>query len=242
MKTKLIGMISSVETILVTLWLVLLILGVASEGTITTFEQRLAQVAKLDLVFYLLYINATLLTISATMLFAGLYVLSKSTCPEWSAIGIVFVPVYCVLNLFVYLSQITIVPQLLELHQQSQLQAMNSLLLRQMLQQWPDSAILTVNLSAYAVLGIPSITFGGLMLGYGKTMRVAGVLLALNGIIAILGFVGIVLHNAGLAFIGAAGSGVLFWLALFPLTWALLQEQSGLHLRGRNRRIQNATF
>jgi len=222
MKSKLIGIVSLAETVLVTFWLVLLILGMANEGTISTFEQRLAQVAKLDMIFFLSYLNAALLTIGATMLFAGLYILCKSASPEWSTMAVVFVPVYCALNLFVYLSQITIVPQLLLLQNQTEYQALSGFLLRQMIQQWPGSVVQTVNLLAYAILGIPSIIFGLLLTRYGRAIRAGGILLALSGFVSILGFAGLLVQNSTLAFIGAAGSGALFWIALFPLTWDLL--------------------
>ena len=222
MKSKLIGFVSLVETVLVTFWLVLLILGMTNEGTISTFEQRLAQAAKMDIIFFLSYLNGALLTIGATMLFAGLYILCKSASPEWSAMAIVFVPVYCTLNLFVYLSQITIVPQLLLLQNQAVYQAISDFLLRQMLQQWPGSAIQMINLLAYVILGIPSIIFGLLLTRYGRAIRAGGILLALSGIVSILGFAGVLAHSSTLAFIGAAGGGALFWMALFPLTWDFL--------------------
>jgi hypothetical protein len=222
MKSKLIGFVSLVETVLVTFWLVLLILGMKNEGTISTFEQRLAQVAKMDRIFFMSYLNAALLTIGATMLFSGLYILCKSASPEWSAMAVIFVPVYCALNLFVYLSQITIVPQLLLLQNQAEYQTLSAFLLRQMLQQWPSSVIQIVNLLAYAILGIPSIIFGLLLIRFGSTIRAGGILLALSGIVSIFGFTGALAQVSTLAFIGAAGSGALFWIALYPLTWGLL--------------------
>lgn len=70
----LIGIILLVDTVLVTIWLVLLVTGTASEGTISTLEGCFAPVAGLDVSFYLSYINAALFTVVTTMLFAGLYV------------------------------------------------------------------------------------------------------------------------------------------------------------------------
>ena len=101
MKTRPLGTISLICLVVTTLWLALFIYGVASKGTVETFEQALVSVVKLDALFYLTYVNAALVTLSATLLFACLYVYCKLTAPEWSAMGLVFVPVYSVLNLFV---------------------------------------------------------------------------------------------------------------------------------------------
>jgi hypothetical protein len=97
-----------VGAIVTAIWLVLLIYGVATQGPVETSEQALASVADLDLLHYLTYANATLITITATLLFAGLYVYCRPQEAVWSAMGLAFVPAYTVLNLFAYLSQITI--------------------------------------------------------------------------------------------------------------------------------------
>ena len=90
MKTRPLGTISLICLVVTTLWLALFIYGVASKGTVETFEQALVSVVKLDALFYLTYVNAALVTLSATLLFACLYVYCKLTAPEWSAMGLVF--------------------------------------------------------------------------------------------------------------------------------------------------------
>lgn len=224
MKRGAIGGIALAETVLVTVWLVLLLAGIARDGTITTFEQALGQAARQDALFCLSYVNAALLTVGAVLLFAGLYVTFSGAASATSVMAVVFVPIYGVLNLVVYLSQVTVVPRLVTLYQQADSPAVAGMLLRQMLQQLPDSAILAVNVLAYAVLGIPSVIFGILLLRGATARKAAGALLALNGVVAILGFVGVVARSSALAFAGAAGSGLLFWLALFPLTWSFLRD------------------
>ncbi len=66
-------------------------------------------------------------------------------------------------NLFVYLSQVTVVPSLIALRQQPEYQAAVDVLLRQVIQQWPESGAAFFNGLAYAMLGIPSLVFGALM-------------------------------------------------------------------------------
>ncbi|MBL7162321.1 MAG: DUF4386 family protein [Anaerolineales bacterium] len=223
MKTRPLGIVSLIILIMTALWLALLISSIVSAGPVETFEQVLANAARLDGVFYLTYANATLFTVGATILLAGLYVYCKPIAPEWSVIGVVFVPVYCVLNLFSYLSQITVVPRLLEYQQTAEYQAVSTMLLRQMIQAWPGSAVWVSNNLAYAILGIPSIIFGMALCKRSKTMRLAGVLLVLNGIACIVGMVGVVLGNT-LIGMGSAVGGGLFFLALFPLSWAFLRN------------------
>ncbi len=150
------------------------------------------------------------------MLFCELYRRHREAAPYGSLVGLVFVPVYAVLNLFAYLSQITIVPSLIALRQQPEYQAAADVFLRQMIQQWPQSGVAFFNDLAYAVLGIPSIIFGILMFRNTSPLKLAGVLLALNGAAGILGVVGF-LTRSNLLNMGTVAGGVLFLLALIPM-------------------------
>jgi hypothetical protein len=223
MQTKLLGVLSLTCLIITILWLVLFIAGMAVAGPLETFDQALAHVNKLGVVFYLTYANAALITVSAVMLFAALYVHYKPIAPEWSAIGVLFVPIYGALNLIAYVFQITVVPRFLELQALPEYQAFSQFLLRQFIQQWPDSTISIVNNLAYAVLGVPSIIFGILMLKSTPVLRLGGVLLALNGFACIAGFIGIAAQNAWLSQ-GSIIGGVLFLLALVPMSLVFLQQ------------------
>ena len=215
---KLLGTISRICLVVTVIWLVLLIYGAATRSPVETLEQALASVADPDLLHYLTYANATLITLSATMLFAGLYVRCQAQSPLWAAMGAAFVPIYGLLNLFAYLSQITIVPRLVAL------QSASDLLLAQMVQGWSGSAVNVVNNLGYAVLGVPSIIFG-VLLGKGDaSLRLAGLLLALSGVASIIGLVGIVAQSAALG-LGSIAGGVLFLAALIPLSVALLRER-----------------
>lgn len=224
MQPRMLGVVSLICLVVTILWLVLMIWGIVSVGTVETFEQALAHVAEPDALFFLTYVNATLVTLFATMLLAGLYVYFRPIAPEWSAIGLVFVPVYCVLNLFVYVSQITIVPRLLAFQGTAEYQDASSLLLGQMVQLWPGSAVATLNTLAYAILGIPSIIFGMGLVKQGTSKQLSGILLALNGLACIVGMVGFVVGSDLLEW-GTSAGGVLFLLALIPLSLAFLREE-----------------
>jgi hypothetical protein len=205
------------------LWLVFLIAGVASAGPLATFDQVLAHVGKLDMLFYGTYVNAALVTIFAVMLFAALYEFCRLLAPTWAGIAIAFVPIYGAMNLLVYLSQVTIVPRLVHLMGVAEHRALSAFVLRQLVQQWPDSAVFVVNNLGYAILGIPSLIFGVLLFQAARSLRSSGVLLALSGVASIVGFVGIALGNAVLRN-GSIVGGVVFLLALVPMSWVFLRQ------------------
>jgi len=221
--TRLIGVLSAVCLVFTVLWLVFLIAGVASAGPLVTFDQVLAHVGKLDMLFYGTYVNAALVTIFAVTLFAALYEFCRPMSPAWAAIAITFVPVYGAMNLLVYLSQVTIVPRLVHLMGVAEHRTLSAFVLRQLIQQWPDSAVFVLNNLGYAVLGIPSLIFGILLFEAARSLRSSGVLLALSGVASIVGFIGIALGNTVLSN-GSIVGGVLFLLALMPMSWVFLRR------------------
>jgi uncharacterized membrane protein YtjA (UPF0391 family) len=222
MKTKPLGLLSMICLATTILWLVFLVTGRVIAGPLDTFEQVLGHVGKVDVLFLATYANAALVTVSAIMLFAALHVYCRLRAATWSTIGFAFVPVYGALNLIVYLSQITVVPQLVAAQAKGLHSELVVLLLRQAIQEWPDSAAFIVNNLAYAVLGVPSVVFGLLLFSRGTLLRASGVLLALSGVAGILGFSGIAARCTWLSH-GSLVGGVLFLLALVPMTWAFLR-------------------
>ncbi len=216
---KLISILSGVTWVGTVFWLVLLLVGLRANGAAQSVEQIVANGAKFDALYYVTYLNAAAVTLAATMLFAVLYGFFRREAPAYAVIGFVFVPVYCSINLFVYLSQITLVPNLLALYQTPEFQAAAVVLLHEVLQPLSFSTLSVMNSLAYALLGIPSIIFGILLLNHGASARIAGMLLALDGLACILGFLGALLHLAPLA-LGTLVGGVLFLVALVPLAFA----------------------
>jgi len=219
-RNKLFAVVSLVAFIVTVIWLALLIADTASAGPLDTFEQVLAQVSNLDTLYYLTYANAALTVLATTLLFAVLYLTCKTTAPELALLGFVFVPAYATLNLVVYLSQLTVVPVLLTAHQQAQHQAAAELLLRQTVQMWPGSGVAFLNGLSYAILGIPSIILGAILLWRRGSLRLAGALLALNGLACLVGLIGMLAGNELLGN-GSVVGGALYLLALIPLNVAL---------------------
>ena len=218
-RTKLFAVVSLIALIVTVIWLALLIADTAVAGPPNTFEQVLAHVSDLDALYYLTYANAALTVLATTLLFAVLYLHCKTAAPELALLGLVFVPAYAALNLVVYLSQITVVPALITAHQQAQHQAAAELLLQQTIQMWPDSAVSFLNGLGYAILGIPSVILGAILLWQRGSLRLAGALLALSGIACLVGLIGMLVGSELLGN-GSLVGGALYLLALIPLNVA----------------------
>jgi hypothetical protein len=222
MKIKTVGMLAVLSFLLTTLWLGLLVAGIVRSGPVATFEQALAAVARQGALYYLAYANAVLITLVVTALYTGLFAFCEPAASGWSLVGFVLVPVYCLLNLVVYVSQITVVPQLLALRQAPEHEATATLLLQLTLQQWPGSAVSVFNTLAYAILGLPSLIYGAMLVRGRGLLRAGGALLALNGLACIVGMVGVALQDAALS-MGSLVGGALFLLAMVPLSVAFLR-------------------
>lgn len=222
MISELLGILSLIALVVSSLWIVFLISDIRMHGAVATFEQALAYVSRRNRLFFLNYLNAVLITLATTMLFAGLYVYFRTDMPEWAFIAVVFVPAYSVLNLACYLSQITIIPQLQEFRVKTEYKATADLMIGQLTQAWPGSAVAILNGLAYAILGIPSIIFGLTMLDEASPMPVAGVLLTLSGAASMIGFAGLVMRSTRIGW-GLAAGGALYVMALIPLAIAFLR-------------------
>jgi hypothetical protein len=223
----LLGYISIITLILTLIWFILLIAQIATLGPLEKYEQVIAYVSKLDVFYYLVYLNASLTVIAVTLLYSGLYLYSRSLASTAALMGLVFLPVYTTINLFVYLSQISIVPQLIEWRQLPEYKPTADLLLSQLIQQLPSSGVVFFNHLAYGILGIPSIIFGWLLYQHNHRLRLTGLLLELNGITCILGVVGVLIGNELLS-IGTVIGGILFLIALIPLSRVMLKRSDEL--------------
>lgn len=221
-----VGWLSAIALIFTFLFFVMFISDIVTNGVAETREEILSHVENIDWLFYSTYINAALITISATMLMLAIAVYCKPLLPKWLfEIGKGFIPVYCVLNLFAYLSQVTLVPLLLELRGIEEYTSTSEVILLLVIQTSSVSVVAFFNNLAYAILGIPSIIFGYSM--YKKEhdqmqlVRYAGLFLILNGVACIIGIIGILLHSQILGMGSLVGA--LFYLVslvlLVPLSW-----------------------
>lgn len=222
--SKLTGRLALLTLVFTILWLVFLIADMVSAGPLETFEQVSTHAARLGWLYYATYFNATLVTLSAVAFTSMLYAWLRPKAPDLAVIGLVFVPIYGALNVFVYISQVTLIPALFDLRANPQTRETADILLRLTLQAWPASTMAFFNGLAYAILGIPSILFGLLLWKYPSALRWGGLLLALNGAACIMGMIGSLTGSALLSQ-GVMIGGILFLLALFPMSWAFLMEK-----------------
>lgn len=223
MKLKGFGIVSILCLAATLLWLGLLIHAIASRGALDTVQKAAAALSGAGAAYYLTYFNAALITLLATVLFAGLYLACRDRGPALSLVGIVFVPVYCVLNLVVYLSQVSAVPAVVGAWQSMGNKGWALLLLGLLVQELPGSLAVLLNTLAYAVLAIPSILFGRILMGGGKWAWISGIVLILSGACSIAGFVGLIARVTLLAACTVLG-GVLFIVALGFLAAMFLGE------------------
>ena len=223
MKTKWFAVISLLTLILTAVWLAFFIWDTAALGPFETFDQLLALKLNLGTRHYLIYTATALLTLCVPAFMVCLYDFCKPYLPKWAALaGLIYVPVYAALNLFAYLSQITIVPMLLEFYQTEQYTEAAYLLLQATLQLWPGSAVAFFNGLAYAVLGVPSIIFGFALTKSNRLLGSAGVLLSASGIASLLAIFSFFVENPILAW-ASPFSGLLFCLSLPIFVWGFLQ-------------------
>lgn len=216
------------------LWLVLMIVSISNTGAIITIEEAIGSVMNPGILFYLSYINAVFVTITATVFFVYLYSYCKSLNSEWSLMGMVFVPVYCILNLLVYFSQIAVIPRLISLMNTQQHSEVYIAILGQFIQGWSGSAVSVMNQLAYAVLGIPSVIFGIILVKHKRISTLGGWLLVLNGLSCIVGVIGTAANSQALA-IGSVVGGALF---LFSLAVIVVRIYSG-RCREAKKRIED---
>ena len=223
MKSKTTGVLALIATIFTYIWVIGVIWDLNLKGSIETVDQALAYSSNPDTLYTLNYINVGLLTIFTTMMFAGIYEYFKKSLGVWAAIGILFVPIYCTLNLITYISQVTIIPRILSLAETSAYRSEAELLAVLMTQNWDGSAVSVINLMAYALLGIPSIIYGSTMLELGRLGVIAGSLLALSGIGSILAFMGVIMQNSTMASFTLI-SGFIYAVGLIFITLIFLRS------------------
>ena len=214
MNPRLISFTAIALAILTALWVVILIPQLNSYGgAIDSYDKAISYISKGGALFYITYLNAVLLTIINIVLFGLLYLFFRESRPVGSLIGILFIPVYASYNLFVYISQVSILLKMLDIYDGTVNPEILEVVLGLMVQMYENSAVSFLNNYAYAVLGIPSILFGCMMYRLNITGKITGVLLILNGIACLLGITGVILGN-GLLSNGSVIGGVIFLLSL----------------------------
>jgi hypothetical protein len=205
------------------IWVLLLIISQASSPPAHTLHEKIVSLEGVGFLYYFNYFNAAFITLFDVAVFAGLYLYCRNYDPFWSAIGVAFVPIYGLGNLISYLSQIFVVPDLVDLYQAPEAAQIAQILLGFVIQDWSGSAIQALNGLSYAVLGIPSIIFAVIIYRRERGLRAGGVLLAISGGLSFVAFIGLAISSSILADVTLL-SGFVFLIALIQIGTFFLRQ------------------
>ena len=221
MKNKNIGLLGLAVAVTTVLWIVLLIFTESTTSTIENMDTKVMLIKSELFLYKMSYLNAGLLTFLNIMFMSALYLYCKDKNDFWSTLGFAFIPIYGTTNLFAYLSQVFLIPDILELYISPATHSFAKLLLNLTIHTWAGSLVEAFNGMAYALIGIPSIIFP--LIGMRKTglLAVGGYLLMASGILSILAFLGILISAGFLILLSVAG-GVIFLISLILISYYFL--------------------
>lgn len=222
MKTRTIGFITILTACLTAIWGVLFLFTASPAAPAGTIADQVSTIENQYGLFMLTYANAGLLTVFCTVMLAGFYSICRDDDPLWASVALVFIPIYGAGNLIVYLSQVFVIPGLLDRYHNPLTGAMAEVMLELILHTWAGSLTGFVNGLAYAALGIPSIIFGILLFRNAQVYRFGGLLLIASGVLSILALVGIGIGSFILSLLSPLG-GFVFLLGIILLGVKFLQ-------------------
>ena len=223
--TRTMGLLTLAVALTTALWAGLMVATQMTAEPVTTLEAKITSLGTLNFWFYLNYVNAALITLLTVATLVGFYLYCRDGDVLWSTIGLAFVPIYGMGNLVAYLSQVFVVPGLLELYHAPGTTTIAQTLLGLTIQDWPGSAIAALNGLSYAVLGIPSIIFAALMFYKSRGLRAGSALLALSGALSIVALTGVALRNPTLSALTLV-SGFAYLLALLLIGRFFLRQST----------------
>lgn len=214
MRSKAIGIIHLLTCGITLLWLIPVII----------FPEKMAQLNDVSKVFQHLKENRTFLIYSylaaaslTLFVVAQLDVLAlhlKKRNSLFVSIATRFIPIYGIINLLVYTSQVAIIIFIIENPILSNFHYEMMFFLKVFYHVMENSLMFYFNFLAYAILAIPSLILGievyryfkeKLSIGWAIT---GGGLLGLNGLFCITSFIGLLLQNQELIFLNFLGGGI----------------------------------
>lgn len=224
MRIRATGILTLLTAVTSWIWGVLMFMDQATAVTGSTISETIDIMGSgLGFLHYVNYTNAALITLFDVVMFAAFYFYCREDEPFWSLIALVFIPIYGLGNLVSYLTQVLVVPGLLDLAQVAATRPTAEVLLGLMLHTWPGSAIGWLNSLSYAILGIPSIILGVLMYRKARGLRVGSVLLIVSGVLCIVGLLASAAHIPVLDS-GVVYGGFVFMVSLVALAWFFMRQ------------------
>lgn len=179
-------------------------------------------VMKFNTSFIICYLNATVLTVLCLALFWVLFQIFSKFNRAASEIALFFLLIYGTVNLVVYISQFVVLPLLAHNIFKTDLLPDDIDMIYNWIQIAPGAKMARANAMAYAILGIPSIVFGLLIIKHARTGKTGGWLLIVNAMFCIAGVIGIYINNNILQ-IGTVVGGVIFMVAVFFI-WQMFRK------------------
>lgn len=174
----------SIFTLLILLWPIFMAL---SDGNAGSLEEKVLEISKDGAVYYIGFVNASLIAPSAFALISivsGLY--RKEKKDLFDTIGIVLLIGYCILNSISYISQYSILPRLITAGK------INEAI------EWlfdKDSLIYFLNQMGYSLFGMGVIIiFKGFLRAKGIE-KILGLIFCISGALSILAFIGLLIQN-----------------------------------------------
>lgn len=190
------------------IWLILTGISMSQVESSWSDTEYLRWVSKPDIFYTLNYVNATIFTFIAIILYTVLFRYLYQKSKLLGLLGFIFVPIYGVLNLICYSIQITIVPSIAN---HTLISSGDILFVSQLIQSRSGTLIGFINGLAYAILGIPSIMYGYMLIN--DTKRLSGLFMLLNGISCIVGIIGSMIQN-NIMSKGIMLGGIVFLISL----------------------------
>lgn len=209
---------SSLAVIITTsIWILLMALDESVTGT-DSIESKISAIKNSGLLFYINYFNASLITVFTTVFFSICYLVVKNLNSKYAITGIIFLPIYSAGNLVSYLSQILVVPGIIDLFETSKNPGVQKLFLELMIHTFPGSMIEMLNSFSYAVLGIPSILFAVVLFRNYEKTKTGSFLLGISGLLSLLSFIGIAAGIKDAAVLSIIG-GAIFLIGMIFLSF-----------------------
>jgi len=193
-------------------WVILTVISMSGIDPLWKDADFVKWVSDPDIFRTMNYVNVTLLTIGIVVFFSFLYNYFAEY-KDHAIVGFVFIPIYGMINLFCYSSQISLVPEIARSAITSQ---DDMLFAAAIVHANSHSMVGFLNGLAYALLGIPSIVFGVLL--YRRMKKISGIILLLSGIMCIVGFTGYLTDSKMLS-LGIMIGGILFLLSLISMVF-----------------------
>ncbi len=225
---KQLGVLLLIDILAVLVWAVSMVISTVSSGGIDTPDKAIAYVSNQDLSFFFNYFNAVILTVFGVFLFIGLFMYYLHQKKSFLLlVGLFTIPIYGLMNIFAYGSQITIIPALLPYLEIPEYQSTARFVILSLTQIYEGTIVSIINLSAYGVLAIPTSIVALEFVKEGSILkRIGGYFFLICGVFCFLSIGCLLFMEYSLAGFFSALGGYCTLFGQIPLAYAFLRQES----------------